>query len=91
MRSKLILPITVPVLVLLTCTWIALYWLQPGPREHLGIGFFLGSLFGHCTLASGWIVLGPSGWRRLPLALVRLLAFPFAFFINLSLYGSNSE
>ena len=80
------------VLVLLTCTWIAFYPLV-GPREHLGISFLLGSLYGHSTLASGWIALGPGGWPRLPLALVWLLPFPVAFFINNILYlsYSNSE
>ena len=89
MRSKFTLPITVLALVMLTCAWIAVYPFQ-GAAEHLGIGFLLGSLFGHCMLTSGWIALGPGGWYRVPLALVWLLAFPCAFFINATLYGFHS-
>ncbi len=89
MRSRFTLPITVLALVLLTGAWIVVYPLQ-GPDTHVGIGFFLGSLFGQSMLTSGWIALGPGGWYRVPLALVWLLAFPCAFFINTILYGFNS-
>lgn len=89
MRSKFTLPITVLALVLLTSAWIVVYPIE-GPNTHLGIGFFLGSLFGHSMLISGWIALGPGGWYRVPLALVWLLAFPCAFFFNTILYGFNS-
>ena len=85
MRSNFTLPITVLALVMLTCAWIAVYPLQ-GTTEHLGISFFLGSLFGHSLLTSGWIALGPGGWYRVPLALVWCLAFPCDYVINTTLY-----
>lgn len=91
MRTKNALLITVLTLVLLSCAWIALYRLDRGPLDHLGIGFCLGSLFGHSTLASGWMALGSSGWLRLALALAWLLAFPLAFFINSILYGNRDS
>jgi hypothetical protein len=89
MWSKFFAPISVQLLLITTCIWIVLYRLQPGPREHLGIGFLLGSLYGHSTLASGWIVFGPGGWRRLPLAFVWLLAIPCAFALNMLFYSNT--
>ncbi len=88
MRSKFTLPITVLALVMFTFAGIAFYPLR-GRQEHLGIGLLLGSLYGHSTLVSGWIVFGPGGWPRLPLAVVWLAAFPCVFFINTILYGGN--
>lgn len=92
MRSQLILPITVTLLVIITCTWIALYDFETGdPSEHLGVCFLLGSLFGHSTLASGWVVLGPGGRRRIAPAAVWLLACPGAIATNLILYSSFTD
>lgn len=54
--------------------------------EHLGIGFCLGSLFGHSTLSSAWIALGPGRWPRLPFAIAWQLAFPLAFHFNTMLH-----
>ena len=88
MRSKLF-PVTILVLLFVTCAWIVLYSVQPGPREHLGIGFLLGSLYGHSTLPSGWVAFGPGGWVRLPLAFVWLLAVPCAFSVNSLIYPNN--
>jgi hypothetical protein len=59
MRTKRAFPMSVLALVLLTFAWIALFRLQPGPQDHLAIGFLFDSLYGHSTLASGWIVFGP--------------------------------
>lgn len=88
MRSKL-LPIGVVLLLFVTCAWIALYSIHSGPRNHLGIGFLLGALYGHSTLSSGWMVLGPGKWPRFPLALVWLIAIPSAFIFNTLIYANN--
>jgi hypothetical protein len=56
--------------------------------EHLIIGYFFGTLFGHTTLAAAWTSFGPRPllWR-LPLSLVWLLALLVAFACNLTLHG----
>ncbi len=76
--------------VFLTWAAIALY---PNlrPPDHLGVGLLLGSLFGHSLLASAWVVLGPGGWVRWPLAVLWCFTIPVAWLINSSLYSLQSD
>ena len=91
MWSRFLVPVSVQLLLIATCIWIILYNIQPGPRDHLGIGFMLGSLFGHSTLASGWVVFGPGGWLRLPLAFVWLLAIPCACSLHTIIFPNSPD
>ncbi len=75
MLHKFILSLTVGTVVLLTCLGIA-YFRDSGLYKHLAIGLLLGSTYGHHVLLSGWMVFGPGGRLRVPLALVWLAAIP---------------
>lgn len=82
-------------LVVFGCLLIALVGLEARHPvvQYLTIGFFLGSLFGHATLAAGWAALGP-GWLlvRIPLSLVWVAGLIGAMLINLALHdGPDGE
>ena len=59
--------------------------------DYLGVGLFLGTLFGQVTLASGWTAFGPGQliWR-LPVALVWLAVLCFAMWLNVGVHGGPS-
>jgi hypothetical protein len=74
---------------LLSLQWVAFAVIEPdggGSNEFVSIGFFLGSIFGHATLAAAWAALGPGpiGWR-VPLSLVWIVMLPIAIAINVSM------
>lgn len=81
-----------PVLVL---QWIAIAVIEPNGRgsfEYVNIGFFLGSVFGHATLAAAWAALGPGRvWWRVPLSLVWVATLPVAIAINLAMDGGPDD
>lgn len=85
----LVLPLTV-----LGCLLIALVGIEARNPvlEYLAIGFFLGSMFGHATLAAAWAALGP-GWLlvRLPMSLVWVAGVIGAMLINVALHDGPDD
>jgi hypothetical protein len=68
--ARLVLPA-----VLIVCGALLLLIVSPdGPGEdYLSIGYLLGTMFGHATLAAGWTAFGPGRFLwRMPLSLVWL-------------------
>jgi hypothetical protein len=58
------------------------------PTNHVLLGYFLGSLFAHATLAAGWAALGPGRFVwRFPLSIVWVVFLPIAGGINLAVNG----
>jgi hypothetical protein len=59
-----------------------------GGYEYVTIGFFLGSVFGHTTLAAAWAALGPGriAWR-IRLSLVWFVMLQVAIGINLEIHN----
>jgi len=86
MRSNSLARLAFGILVLLTWVTIAVYPTL-SPPQHFGIGLLLGSFYGHCILASTWVVLGPGDWRRWPIAILWCFAIPFAWYINETFYS----
>ena len=63
----------------------------PGPNA-LFLGYFLGSLFAHATLAAAWAALGPGPWKwRIPLSLAWVFTLPIAIAINIAINGGPDE
>jgi hypothetical protein len=64
---------------------------NPKPLEYLTIGYFVGTLFGHATLAATWTAFGPLPlvWR-LPLSIGWVAALTIAFAINLGMNSAGS-
>ncbi len=81
--------------LVLVFQWIAIATIEPdgsGSFEYVGIGFFLGSVFGHTTLAAAWAALGPGRvWWRVPLSLVWVATLPVAIAINLGLNNGPDD
>src|SRR5688572_1994798 len=81
---------------LILLSWISLALVDPDPAPGSGktlvLGYFLGSLFAHATLAAAWSALGP-GLRsvRVPLSLVWVIALPVAIAINVTIHGGPND
>ena len=77
-------------------SWLSLAFLDPDPGsgvvEKVALGYFLGSLFGHTTLAATWTAFGPGRlvWR-LPLSLIWVASLAAAIAINVGLNGGPRE
>ena len=75
---------------IILASWLTLAFLDPDPpgRNVYRLGYFLGSLFAHPTLAAAWMALGPGRliWRA-PLSIAWVLSLPIAIGINVSLHG----
>jgi len=77
-------------------SWLTLAVLDPDPgggiSETLGLGYFLGSLFGHATLAAAWAAFGPAPpiWR-IPLSLIWVAMLAIAIGINVALNGGPDD
>jgi hypothetical protein len=82
-RYRLFLGVAPPILV----SWLTIGFLDPDPGseayEPFGMGLFLGSLFGHTTLAAAWAALGPGRlvWR-MPLSLMWVAMLVVAIALN---------
>ena len=56
------------------------------------LGYFLGSLFAHATLAAAWTAFGPApAIRRVPLSFVWVISLPAAIGINVALNGGPDD
>jgi hypothetical protein len=81
---------------LIFISWLSLAFLDPDPGggvyETIVLGYFLGSLFGHATLAAAWAALGPGPllWR-MPLSLVWVTMLAVAIGINVGVNGGPNE
>ena len=83
---------------LVALSWLSLALVNPEPPgpdttiTTVRIGYFLGSLFGHATLAAAWMAFGPGPiiWRG-PLSFVWVLMLPPAIGISLRLHGGAEE
>ena len=76
---------------LILLQWMAAAVIKPdgSPRwiEYVIVGFFLGTFFGHATLAAAWAALGPGPVRwRFPLSLVWVAMLPMAIAINIAIH-----
>lgn len=76
--------------------WLLLAFLDPDPPgrlgEYVGIGFFLGTMFGQTTTASAWTAFGPAPivWR-LPLSFLWVVMLALALGINVGMNGGPDE
>lgn len=78
---------------LLAASLFSIAFLEPDSSlRPLSIGYFLGSLFAHPTLAAAWTALGPGPliWR-VPLSILWVLLLPLAIAVNVSLNGGPSN
>jgi hypothetical protein len=68
--------------------------LDPDPpvSDFVMLGYFLGSLFAHATLAAAWTAFGPAPaiWR-VPLSFVWVISLPVAIGINVALNGGPDD
>jgi hypothetical protein len=78
---------------LIVTSWLTLAFADPdgeggGITETVRLGYFLGSLFGHPTLAAAWTALGPGklSWR-LPLSIVWVGTLGAAIAVNIAING----
>jgi hypothetical protein len=74
---------------LLFLNWLSLAFLDPDATwpDPLMMGYFMGSLFAHPTLAAAWGAFGPGGFAwRFPLSLLWAISLPIAIAINISFY-----
>ena len=77
-------------------SWLSLALLDPDPGsgvvETVALGYFLGSLFGHTTVAAAWTAFGPGRlvWR-LPLSLIWVASLVAALAINIGLNGGPRD
>jgi hypothetical protein len=68
---------------LLTLSWLSIAFLDPDPPRHVRLGYFLGSLFAHATLAAAWAAFGPGRFvSRFPLSVAWAMSLPLAAGIN---------
>jgi hypothetical protein len=79
---------------LLAVSWISLALLNPDGRsglaEVIGIGYFIGSMFGHTTVAAAWAAYGPGRKRwRIPLSLIWVAMLGVAIAISMSIHGNR--
>ena len=88
MRSQTVADVAFAIFILLTWLVIAIYPIGIG-QDHFGIGLLIGSMFGHCILASAWTVLGPGGWPRWPIAILWCCATSFAWYLQTVAYQSH--
>ncbi|HUE72282.1 MAG TPA: hypothetical protein VMP01_15465 [Pirellulaceae bacterium] len=76
--------------------WLLLAFIDPDPPgrlgEYIGIGFFLGTMFGQTTVASAWTAFGPAPlvWR-LPLSFLWVVMLAMAIGINVGMRGGPDE
>jgi hypothetical protein len=79
---------------LLVLSWLSLAFLDPNPpgRDIVWIGYFLGSLFAHSTLAAAWVAFGPGRFVwRFPLSIAWALSLPLAVGICLGVHGGPDD
>ena len=79
---------------LLVINWISMVVMDPDPpgSSVLTIGYFLGSLHAHASLAGVLAALGPGKLHsRLAISFVWLIALPFAPAISFGLYGGPGD
>lgn len=81
-------------LIVLAASYVSLVLLDPDPPGNrvIRVGYFIGSLYAHASLAAAWSSLGPGRLRhRLPLSIVWILALPLAIGINVGWHGGPRE
>ena len=80
-----------PVIILGTAALVVAEPLSTtGQHNYIWIGYILGTMFGHATLASAWSALGPSSLiMRMPLSLVWLSAVYVALMANEALNSDS--
>lgn len=74
----------------LALSWWSLVLVDPSPpgSDTVRIGYFLGSLFAHATLAAAWTALGPGPLAyRVPLSILWVGSLPVAVGINIAING----
>jgi hypothetical protein len=79
---------------LLVLSWLSIAFLDPDPpvRGVIALGYFLGSLFAHATLAAAWAALGPGRFAwRFPLSMAWAISLPLAVGINVGLNGGPGD
>jgi hypothetical protein len=80
----------------LVVNWLMLAFVNPeSPRlgvSAIKIGYLIGSLFAHATLAAAWTALGPAAliWR-LPLSLVWIMMLAIALAVNMGVNGRRID
>lgn len=82
--------------LLLGVNWLTIAFLNPnssnGYLETVAIGYFIGSLFAHATLAAAWTAFGPGPLMfRLPLSLLWILLLAIAIAINIALHHGGMQ
>lgn len=78
---------------MLAASWLSLAVLDPtAPAARTArLGYFLGSLFAHPTLAAAWAVFGPGrSIVRVTLSMAWMLSLPAAIAINIAVHGGPS-
>jgi len=88
-RYRVFVP--VGILILIGLLPLAILW-PNGPREHVTVGILLGTMFGHTSIASAWIALGPGHliWRGLlSLGWVAMLLITFALNVAFRDHGDD--
>jgi hypothetical protein len=75
--------------LLLAVSWISVALLDVRGGDIVAVGYLLGSLYAHATLAASWAALGPGRLRwRLPASLAWIFLLGGALAINI---GSNGD
>jgi hypothetical protein len=78
---------------LLALNWLSLALLNPNTGGNVFmLGYFVGSLFAHPTLAAAWAAFGPGrlAWR-VPLSFAWAISLAIALAINFALYGGPND
>lgn len=74
--------------VIIGLSWLTITFIEPDlpdPLEEAGIGYFLGTLFAHITLAAAWAAFGPGNLiLRIPLSAFWLVLVICGIFANLT-------
>ena len=80
---------------LILISWLSIVLLDPDPGiggNEYRLGYFLGSLFGHATLAAAWTALGPGklAWR-VPLSIGWVLSLPLTIAVVVNVHGGPDD
>ncbi len=84
-RTNRVFFISVGAILAISYLSIALIFLLASPMNVSSVGYFLGSLYAHASLAAAWATLGPGKLKfRWPLSLAWVLTLPLAIAVSLS-------